>query len=74
MSVQELEVEASCTKADPVDIKVENIDVGQGYDDWKEKFVTKMGITTCVDGVHQKYTICKIKPQGWVAARDANTD
>ena len=30
--------------------------------------------TTVVDGVRRKYIIRKIKPQGWVAARDAKMD
>ena len=34
----------------------------------------KMGSTTCVDGVRQKYIIHKIKPLGLVAARNAKTD
>ena len=69
-----LEVEVRCTKSDPVDIKVVKIDVGWGWDDLKERFVTNRGITTGVDGVRQKYIILKIKTQGWVAARDTKTD
>ena len=33
-----------------------------------------MRITTWVDGVRRRYIVRKIKPQGWVAAQDANTD
>ena len=33
-----------------------------------------MGSTKSFDGVRRKYTIRKIKPQGWVAARNINTD
>ena len=69
MSVQELEVEVSCAKDDPVEIKVGKIDVGQGWDDWKERFDTKIGITNGVDGVLQKYIICEIKSQEWIGAR-----
>ena len=50
----------SCAKTNPVEIKVGNIDVVWGWDDWKDRFVTKMGSTTGVDGVHQKYIIHKI--------------
>ena len=74
LSMQELEVEASCAKADPVDIKVGNIDVGRGWDDWKERFVKKIGSTTGVDGLSRKYIIHDINTQGWVAARDTKTD
>ena len=49
------------------------IDVGWVWDDWKDSFVTNMGITTGVDGVRCKYIIREIKPQGWVASRDSNT-
>ena len=42
LSIQELEVEVSCAKSDPVEIKVVNIDVGLVLDDCKEIFVTKM--------------------------------
>ena len=52
LSMQELEVEVSCAKADPVDIKVGNINVRWGWGDCKERFVMNMGITTGVDGVH----------------------
>ena len=54
LSVRELEVEVSCAKDDPVETKVGNIDVGQGWDDCKERFDTKIGITNGVDGVLQK--------------------
>ena len=74
LSIQELEVEVSCAKYDPVEIKVVNIDVGLVLDDCKEIFVTKMGIRAGVDGLHRKYIICKINPQGWVAACNAKTD
>ena len=49
LSMRELEVEASCAKADPVEIKVVNIDVGWVLDDWKCRFVVKMNNTTGVD-------------------------
>ena len=51
-----------------------NIDIGWRYDDWKDNFVTNMGITIGVDGVHRKYIISKINPQGWVAAHNAKTN
>ena len=73
LSVRELEVEVSCAKSDPVDIKVVKIDVGWGWNEWKERFVAKMGSTTGVDGVLQKYITHKINPQGWVASCDTNT-
>ena len=38
-------------KSDPVEIKVGKINVGWGWDDWKERFFTKMGSVTGVDGV-----------------------
>ena len=73
LNVRELEVEVSCAKADPVEIKVGKIDVGWGWYDWKERFVTNMGSTTGVDGLRRKYIIHEIKPQVWVAARKAKT-
>ena len=63
-----------CVKSDPVEIKVGNIDVRWGWNDWKDRFVTNMGSTTGVGGVRRKYIICKIKPQVWVASRDSKTD
>ena len=74
MIVQELEVEASCAKADPVEIKVGKVDIGWGWYGWKERFVTKMGSTAGVDGVRWRYIVREIKPRGWVAARDAKMD
>ena len=74
LSVRELKVDRSCAKADPVDIKVGNINVRWGWGDCKERFVMNMGITTGVDGVHWKYIIWEIKTQGWVEACDAKTE
>ena len=74
MRVQELEVEVSCAKADPVDIKVGKINDGWVWNDWNDRFVTELGSTTCVDGICCKYIIHEINPQLWVAARDAKTD
>ena len=74
LSVRELEVEVSCAKADPVEIKVGKVDIGWGLYGWKKRFVTKMGSTAGVDGVRWRYIVRKIKPRGWVAARDAKTD
>ena len=37
-------------------------------------FVIKMGSTTGVDVVRQRYITRKIKPQGWVASRDSKMD
>ena len=51
LSVQKLEVEVSCAKSNPVEVKVGKFDVGWGWDDCKNRFVTKMGSTTGVDGV-----------------------
>ena len=62
--MKKLEVEVSCSKANPVEIKVGNIDAVWGWDDKKEKFVKKMGSTTYVDIVRRKYIINEIKPQG----------
>ena len=54
LRVQELEMEVSCAKDDPVETKVGKIDVGWVWDDWKESFFTNMGSTTGVDGVHRR--------------------
>ena len=72
--MRELEVEVGCTKADPVEIKVGKIGFGWGWYDCKESFVTRMGSTTGSGGLRRIYIVFKIKPQGWVAARDANMD
>ena len=54
LSMCELEVDISYAKADPVEIKVGNINAGWRWDDWKERFDTKMGSTAGVDGVRCK--------------------
>ena len=60
--MQELEVELSCSKSEPVEIKVGKVDIGWGWYGWKERFVTKMGSTAGVDGVRWRYIVRKIKP------------
>ena len=52
LSVKELQVEVSCAKENLVVIKVGNIDVGWGLDDWNERFFINMGSITGFDGVH----------------------
>ena len=42
MSVREMEVDISCTKVNPVEIKVGKVNVGWGWDDWKENFIIKI--------------------------------
>ena len=42
--VRELKVELSCAKYDTVEIKVVNIDVGWGWNDWKERFSKIWGV------------------------------
>ena len=74
LRVWELEVDISCAKADLINIKVGKNNVGWGWDDWKEGFVTNMGIITGVDGVRCKYIIHEINHRGRVAARDTKTD
>ena len=72
--MRELEVEVSCAKYDPVEIKVGKIDAGWVWDYWKQSLVTKMGSTTGVDGIRWRYIIREVKAQGWVAVCDAKTD
>ena len=52
MIMLELEVEISCARSDPFEIKVVKIDVGWGCNDCKERFVTKMESKRGIDGVH----------------------
>ena len=46
LSVLELDVEVICAKTEPVEIKVGKIDVGYGWDYWKDRFVKNMGSIT----------------------------